>query len=186
MEPNWLLLFLLMSTLGLAVVSDIRERRIPNPLIAAPLFLALAGNALADATPVWRDFGPGIALSLAGAATALACLLPFYLLRALGAGDVKLMAVVGAFLGPWQVLGAIVLSFIAGGVLALGAALLSHSTGQVFANLRLMLLVVMQPRGSGIAFSDVQTTGRLPYALAIAAGTLLQLALAAHGGWPFV
>lgn len=181
----WLSQFLLFSTLLLAVASDTRQRKIPNPLIATTLVLALAGNALADAAPAWRDFGPGIVLSLAGAATALACLFPFYLLRTLGAGDVKLMAVVGAFLGPWPTVGAIVLTFIVGGVLALGAALLSRSTGQVFANLRLMLLVVMQPRGSGIAFSDVQTTGRLPYALAIAAGTLLQLGLAARGGWPF-
>jgi hypothetical protein len=48
-----------------------------------------------------------------------------------------------------------------------------------------MLLVVMSPKGSGVALGDVQTTGRLPYALAIATGTGLQLWLAAHGGWLF-
>ncbi len=113
-------------------------------------------------------------------------MLPLYLLRAMGAGDAKLMAAVGAFLGPTQVAGAALLTFVAGGVLSLLAALWSGSLTKVIGNLRLMGMVAVSPRHAGLSLRDVQTTGRLPYAIAITVGTGLQVWLAAQGGWPFV
>jgi len=104
----------------------------------------------------------------------------------MGAGDVKLMAAIGAFLGPMQILGAALLTFVAGGVLSLIAALWSRSFSRVLGNLRLMGMVAMYGRSTGLSLKDVQTTGRLPYAIAIASGTCLQVWLAARGGWIFV
>lgn len=184
---SWLPYGLLLSILALAVGFDGAARRIPNWLVLVGLFAGLACGGLAG----WNLFpavtgGTGFAMALGGALVGLACLLPFYALGAMGAGDVKLMAAVGTFLGPWQALGAVLLTFVAGGILALAAALLFRSLGKVVANLRLMLVVAMLPRGSGLALSDVQTTGRLPYALAVASGTGLQLWLASRGGWPLV
>jgi prepilin peptidase CpaA len=95
------------------------------------------------------------------------------------------MAAVGSFIGPLPVLGAALLTFAAGGVLALGAALWSGSLGRVLGNLRLIGLVLISSRSAGVSLADVQTTGRLPYALAIVIGTALQLWLATHEGWVF-
>ncbi len=81
----------------LAVVAasiDLASRRIPNRLIA----LGLAGALVAQcALP-----GPhtGFAAWLAGAATGAGLLLPFYLVRGMAAGDVKLMLAIGAWVGP--------------------------------------------------------------------------------------
>lgn len=104
----------------------------------------------------------------------------------MGAGDVKLMMMVGAFLGPLQTLGVVVLTFAAGGVLAIGMALYQRSFRQLVFNLRFMLTTsaISAAGGASPKFEPLQqTAGRMPYAVAIAAGTLLQLYLVRNGGW---
>ena len=179
---------LLFSLLLTALWHDIASRRIPNWLVLAGLIAGLAcqlflprGAGLFAAPPG----SLGIVSALLGVLAGGALLLPLYLLRAMGAGDVKLMAAIGAFLGPLQVLGAVLLTFMAGGVLALGAALFSRSVHQVFDNLRLMLLYLVAGKDAGLKLSDAPTTGRLPYALAIFAGTALQIWLARYSVWWF-
>lgn len=162
----------------LALAYDITSRRIPNWLTGGGL---LVGLGIGFLTP--EGIGPGN--SLLGALAGFAALLPLYLLRAMGAGDVKLMAAVGAFLGPLPTLGAALLTFVSGGLLSLTVAIWSKSMSRVLNNLRLMGMVALMGRSSGMEMRDVQTTGRLPYALAIAVGTGLQLWLATQGSWPF-
>lgn len=178
MTDFWRVPVVLVCLLGLALWHDIANRRIPNWLTGAGL---LAGLGFSFLTP--NGIGPGS--SLLGALAGFSVILPLYLLRAMGAGDVKLMAAVGAFLGPLPALGAALLTFVAGGVLSVTVALWSRSLCRVLNNLRLMGMVALIGRSSGVAISDVQTTGRLPYALAIAVGTGLQLWLATQGSWPF-
>ena len=67
-------------------------------------------------------------------------MLPLYLLRAMGAGDVKLMAMVGVFVGPLGALSVALLTFVAGGVLALAVAARNGALGRLFWNLKAMLL----------------------------------------------
>jgi prepilin peptidase CpaA len=95
------------------------------------------------------------------------------------------MAAVGTFLGPTQVAGAALLTFVCGGVLSVAAALATRSLPRVAANLRSMGMVLAVGRRAGLRLRDVPTTGRLPYAYAIAFGTGLQIWLAARGGWAF-
>ncbi len=117
---------------------------------------------------------------------ALVGMLPLYALRAMGAGDVKLMMMVGAFLGPMQTLGVVVLTFVSGGVLAIVMALWQRSFRQLATNLRFMLTTsaVRAAGGQAPRFEPLaQTAGRMPYAVAIAAGTVLQLILVRSGGW---
>lgn len=178
MAPH-LLYSSLLILLGLAVVYDIATRRIPNGLV-------LGGLLAATACQPFVIGGVGLPSAAFGAVVGLAVMLPLYLLRAMGAGDAKLMAAIGAFLGPTQILGAVLLTLAAGGVLALAAALWSRSFRRVTANLRLMLFVVTTGRASGMSIADIETTGRMPYAIAIATGTGLQLWLAARGEWMFV
>ena len=128
----------------------------------------------------------GFPAAVIGTAVGFAALFPLYALRAMGAGDVKLMMVVGAFLGPLQTLGVVVLTFAAGGVLALVMALWQRSLGRMLTNLRFMLTTSMVRAAGGDSprLEPLQhTAGRMPYAVAIAAGTVLQLVLVRSGGW---
>src|ERR1043166_2446284 len=92
------------AALGLAVLLagwagwlDWRSRRIPNWLTVPALLLGIAVNAIAGGVA-------GGEAGLLGAGLGLALLLPFVLLRGLGAGDWKLMGALGAFLGPGRLL----------------------------------------------------------------------------------
>ena len=165
---------LLCALLACAVWHDVRSRRIPNGLVFGGALLALLLHAVP--APAGGGLGGLDTLgALAGMALGLGLLLPMYVLRALGAGDVKLMAMVGAFVGPQQVLSATLLTLLAGGVLA---ALVAASQGvlrQTLLNSYCMLLhSVMRGMGGGNARLDAPpaATGKLPYAIAIAAGTI--------------
>lgn len=173
----------LLAILLAVCLADFKSRRIPNQLVLAGVALGLVFHAVAPSggglfSPT-QPGGLGLVASASGAAVGLAVLLPFYALRTLGAGDVKLMAMVGAWLGTAGVLMAIVWTLVAGGVLALGAMALSRSSRQVFDNLRFMVTstVVKAQTGGGLSVNaPARTTGRLPYALAIAAGTVFEMA----------
>jgi prepilin peptidase CpaA len=85
--------YFLIATVLVAAVIDVFTHRIPNNLLAPALVLALlTGTATGGVM--------GLMLSLAGLAIGFAMLLPIYSMGAMGAGDVKLLAVAGAFLGP--------------------------------------------------------------------------------------
>jgi prepilin peptidase CpaA len=182
-------LLLLGALLLAAVWHDLRARRIPNQLV---LWGALAGLALQAGLPSGAGlystpFGAlGLLAALAGLATGLALLLPMYALGTLGAGDVKLLAMIGAFLGPQQVLGAALLAMLAGGVLGLSVALYRGELRRVLDNVRTMLVhtLLRGVAGERLAVASAPgNTGQLPYALAIAAGTVLQLLLSDNPAW---
>lgn len=125
------------ALLGAAVI-DWRTRLLPNPL---SLFIAATGLV----TQAFVAGGVGVLVGLLGALVGLAGLLPFYLLRGMAAGDVKLMAAVGTWMSPSTALYAVVLTILAGGVLALAF------------------------------FAAGRRRDGLPYAAAIAAGTFATL-----------
>ncbi|MES2114221.1 MAG: prepilin peptidase [Pseudomonadota bacterium] len=179
----------LAALLAAAVWHDVRTRRIPNRLVLGGAAAGLAFQTLlpAGAGLFASPFGGiGLLQGLAGLGLGLALLLPMYMLGAMGAGDVKLMAMSGAFLGPRDVLGAALLTMVAGGVLALAVTLASGRLGQVLSNLRQMLLHTLVRAGTGgTARLDTPPvpTGKLAYAIAIAAGTVLQLLLVQIPAW---
>ncbi len=174
--------------LAAAVWHDVKARRIPNRLIVLGTLAALALHAcMRSGDGLFQADAGGLGLlpSLAGFAVGLLLLLPFYAMKTLGAGDVKMMAMVGAFLGAKAVLGATLLAMLAGGVLALVVALWSGQLGRVWKNLRHMLRVtsVVGVAGIGQDANPDLVTGKLPYAVAIACGTVAQLLLAGASGW---
>ncbi|HEY1076542.1 MAG TPA: A24 family peptidase [Fontimonas sp.] len=96
-------------------VWDLRYRRVPNAALVVGLLLLLASFALSLRSPLGADWQS----SLIGAALAAALTLPGYALRKLGAGDVKMAAILGAFAG-WA--GTIEILLLAALVLGLMAA----------------------------------------------------------------
>jgi prepilin peptidase CpaA len=123
-------------------------------------------------------------------AALLAGFMPFYMLRIMGAGDVKLMSVVGAFFGAstgaWvQLIGVSLFVLATGGLLAVVRMLYSRSSTAVLGNLRLMFSgytgrMLGMPAPTFDARTD--SADRMPYAVAIAAGTILYL-VAKWAGW---
>lgn len=184
---TWSPAVLLAGLLLLAVYHDVRSRRIPNRLVLSGALAGLllncampAGAGLLTATPGAIGFWP----ALGGLALGLALLLPMYALKALGAGDVKLMAMVGAFVGPYTVFLCLLSTLLAGGVLALAVAAFHGSLRQVAGNsCHMVLNSFMRAIAAQRPEIDapVVPSGKLPYAIAIACGTSLYLLLAASG-----
>jgi prepilin peptidase CpaA len=107
---NHLLISIVLTLLAIALLSDLRERRIPNQLVVIGLLLGLGGHT-------WLAGVGGLTVAVSGALVGLLCFLPLYISGRLGAGDVKLMAMCGAFLGPLHVVVASVASLLVGGVI---------------------------------------------------------------------
>jgi prepilin peptidase CpaA len=156
--------------LALACISDLRTRRIPNVLTFSAGAAALAFHLL---TGGWSAAGWSIAGCLLGALL----FFPMFALRGMGAGDVKLLAAVGAWLGPSQVAIAALATSIAGGVIALVVAL-GH--GYLTAACRNLWMLLMHWRVMGVGpVHELTLQGargpRLAYAVPIAIGTLVTL-----------
>jgi prepilin peptidase CpaA len=159
----------LLLLVSIAAVNDLISRRIPNRLLLAGLACAIA-LALLSGEP-----GASLLAVLAGMGLGLAIFLPFYLVHGMAAGDVKMMAVVGAFTGPREAFEIAVLAWCAGGVMAVFLILLRGRVRLVLDNLGHMLLGAMTP-GVGLpAPTEQSSAGSMPYGLAIAAGTIAVL-----------
>lgn len=157
--------------LGTVCVSDLRTRRIPNRLVLAIACLGFANALLAAGTSA----GQGVARAAAGMGVGFVLWLPFYLLRMMGAGDVKFFAAACAWLGPAIAVRATLLSAVFGGVLALlwvaggmvrqqravrAAAAVAAATAATAAN----------GVGLGLPASADARFRKLPYGVAMAAG----------------
>jgi len=107
-------LLVLSAILTIAVIEDIRNHRISNKLVLCT-FVSGVGLHLMNYGLV-GIFG----FVLAGSATGFFALLPFYILGGMGAGDVKIFAAVGAFLGPFATLYAVAMTLVIGALIAAG------------------------------------------------------------------
>jgi prepilin peptidase CpaA len=172
----WLHLALL-ALLTAAAVSDLALRRIPNRLLLAGLASATLLHLLAPA-PLAQ-----LAHGLAGLATGLLLFLPLYLLRGMAAGDVKLMATVGAFGGPVLALEIALASCCVGGLMSIVIIVVQGKVKATLANLRSLLLPPLM-RALGVPLVNEPlaraSVGSMPYGLAIALGGLLVLWLRLH------
>jgi prepilin peptidase CpaA len=163
----------LIGLLTTAAVSDVRTGRIPNWLVFSGALYALAYNALYP-----RDMG--ILFALGGLSVGLVALLPGYLLRVLGAGDVKLMAMVGSFVGTWAAVEAVLASLITGGMLAVVLSLYSGRLPLMLRNAVALFrgtVLTFATAPGGLTIQGGRSAGRMPYGLAIALGTIGYLVL---------
>lgn len=163
-----LVLFVLLAA---AVATDFKNHRIPNLLLMPALILALTLHTMSGGID-------GLIMAAGGLTLGLAMLLPFYVVGGMGAGDVKLLGVVGSFLGPWGAVVAGLATMMAGAIL--GVAVIMWQ--RVWPLLEIHATQLLGPTAAGVRRppfahspqSNTQST-KIPYALAIAAGTLAAL-----------
>lgn len=167
---TWLDLSLFVLVVS-AAITDLAIRKIPN------LFLLLAWCAVLGLHLVDTASAAAIGNALGGAFVGFALFLPLYVVRGMAAGDVKLMATVGLFLGPAETLQTCILTWCAGGVMALVMILFTRRWSDAYVNLRSLLLPMLRigpmVQASVMARPSV---GSMPYGLAIAVTTLWLLA----------
>jgi len=174
---------LLAALLLAATLTDLRSRRIPNALVLFGLAASVACHALTLASGSAPLAGSEWWAPVAGLVTGFAVLMPLYLLRATGAGDVKLMAMVGAFVGAPTVIAAALYTLLVGGLLSLVFMLGRGIAAETIANVRFLFAEWAQRArtAQGIRLAPLATTAaRLPYAVAIATGTGVALR------WPLI
>lgn len=153
----------------IAAFKDVRFRRIPNALI-------LAGAAVGFLLQGWAAGAGGVLAAIYGLLVGLAILLPGYLMGFTGAGDAKLMAAIGTFLGPVGVLQAALISIFVGGVIALGfalSALINRQSISPWERYSLMMrTLVATGRPLYIPPVEGEVMGKnFPFAVSIALGT---------------
>lgn len=167
---------MLILLLIIAAISDVRSHRIPNWLVIFGMLFGVIYNTAFPHSPY-----DNILFPLAGLGLGLLLFLPLYLLRVMGAGDVKLVAMVGAFLGPGDTFYAMLASMIAGGALAIGYVLAKGVATRMLRNLstlfQLGFLSVIAGTAPNLQIDASQSAGKLPYGVAIAAGTIAYLVL---------
>ncbi|MGN6388541.1 MAG: A24 family peptidase [Burkholderiaceae bacterium] len=167
-DPRIVMLFLLLIV---AAASDYRSYRIPNWLTVGGGLFGIAYNALVPAYP-----SIGLVGALEGYTLGLAVLFPFYVLKIMGAGDVKLFAMVGAFVGAPDVMYVIGWTFVIGGIAACMLTLARGTLGRMLANVKQLMGVAVFTVAGGIKpefqLGGGISAGKLPYAISIAVGTI--------------
>ena len=163
-EGGWVLAVFLAAWAG---VLDWRCRRIPNWLTVPGLIAGIAVNAAANG---WS----GAKASLLGAGLGLLVLLPFVLIKALGAGDWKLIGAIGACLGPTRLIAVLVGSMLVAGVMALALIVYKGRLRQALGNMGHMLRAFFTLHLPGTEVSlDNPDAVKIPFGVAVAFTVLL-------------
>jgi prepilin peptidase CpaA len=162
------------AVLALAVVfavaagfTDWRSRRIPNWLTVPGLLVGIAVNAATSGVG-------GLKTSLLGAGLGLLVLLPFVIVRSLGAGDWKLAGALGAFVGPGVLVNLLMVSVFVAGIMALGLVIYKRRFRETLRNIGRLLasLLTFRMPGPEVSLDNPQSL-KIPYGVALALTTLL-------------
>jgi prepilin peptidase CpaA len=164
LEPSQAIVLLLGA---MACWFDLRTRHIPN-------WLTFGGAAVAFAYAVVVHGMTGLLISSGGWLTGVAIFLPLFLLGGMGAGDIKLLACFGAWLGPRAALWIALYAALAGGVLAITMALVTGYLSQAIYNI---MRIFAHWRRAGLKpvpglTLEGSSGPRLPYALPIVVGAV--------------
>ena len=166
MDPFWCGAAIVTVLVCSCALADLRRGRIPNALTLGALALGIAVHGSVPGT------GGGVVFALAGAAAGGGLFIVPFALGGMGGGDVKLMAAVGAWVGPSAVLWVALFAALAGGALALVHLAWRRSgvcLGRIPADVAALL-------ASGRPASRVSGSRTLPYAPAVALGWFAFLA----------
>ncbi len=165
----------LLVVLLTAAVFDVLYRRIPNWLTVSGVVLGIAMNALIG-TPE-----AGLGFSLVGLAVGFGLYAALYAIRAMGAGDVKLMAAVGALVGWERWFGIFFITALIGGVMAMILVVSRGRLQKTFFNVGFILSEMKSGRPAYLANEELDVKNKkalgLPHGAVIAVSTVFYLAL---------
>ncbi len=168
--PPIVLQLVLAAVVLVAAVFDIRSRRIPNWLTLSGVVAGIVLNSFLGVDKYnWRS-------ALMGLGLAFLIYFPLYLLRGMGAGDVKLMAAVGSLVGPANWFAIFLLSSVLGGVVAILLLLSRGGLWGTFRNVGYMLNELMHFRPPYMRKEELDLNSpkavTMPHGVAIAMGSL--------------
>ncbi len=159
-----------LTVAGIGGITDVVTRRIPNNLTYSAMLVAIVGRFAFEG---WHGLGNAVAGGLVGSGAFLL----FFLLRAMGAGDVKLITAVGCFVGPGLAIEIVFASAIAGGIFAIVFALWQGRLRTVLGNVGELIKfhTAVGPEIHPTLNLTNPESVRLPYGVAIAAGVLFSV-----------
>lgn len=159
-----------------ALISDLRTYKIKNSITYSFMLVGLTVNLA-------RGGLEGLMFSLQGIILPVACLFILYVMKVVGAGDVKLLSSVGAVMGAGFALYATICSFICGGFIASGIILTRHNGAERFKYLIkyvkscFLTMELLQYTD----FKDIRGSGKFHFSIAIASGTAAVIILSELG-----
>jgi len=155
--------------------TDWRSRRIPNWLTVPGLLLGIATNS-------WLRGWAGAKDALLGAGLGLLLLLPFVLIRSLGAGDWKFVGALGAFLGPQNLLTVLVLGILVNGLMAAVMVVRKKRVRQTLRNMGRMLAAFLSIHlpSSDLTLDNPELV-KVPFGVAVAIAVLVYAGRRAWG-----
>jgi len=161
---------ILAGAVALALIAgwtDLRSRRIPNWLTVPGLVIGMVANTVLGG---WS----GLKTSLLGALIGLALLLPFVLLRSLGAGDWKLAGALGSFAGPALLMDLLIGSVFVAGLMAVALIIYKGRVRQTLRNIGhiLISLVTFRLPGTQVSLDNPESL-KVPYGVALALTVVL-------------
>lgn len=159
---------------------DYAQRRVPNWLNAALLGLGFAAQA-------WFFGWAGVSTAFLGMLLGFGLLIVPWMMHGMGAGDVKLMAAIGAWMGPMLTLYSFALGAVLGGVAAVVMIMSSGRLAMACANMGVIMAKLSNRRTMFTEFGSAKSFGStsqlLPYGVPLTGGTLIVLAAKVFGCW---
>lgn len=162
-------------TLGFAVFTDWREQKIHNKLLVPAFIIALLLHSFQGGIS-------GLTSSLSGAAIGFVLLILPYLMGGVGAGDVKLLAVIGAFGGAFFVLTSFLYGAVIGGLVSVFLLARRRALGNGLKHLLYFFPIQLKPQHFSESMNNARQE-KFPYGIAISLGTLIALFMPLGGGW---
>jgi prepilin peptidase CpaA len=170
------ILVTVLAFITLCIILDIRTRRIPNQLSGPAMLAGVLLNGLYFG-------GPGVLTSLTGFAVTLLALLWAFALGGIGGGDVKMMAAVGALVGPRLALSSLALGVLLGGAIMIVHLARKGRLHEKLASIRTMITASVLTRSASPLKVSAADPGAisLPYSVPLGLGTIGMLALQGYG-----
>ncbi|WP_425399629.1 A24 family peptidase [Aeoliella sp.] len=172
LTTNWHVWLVTVTIVVMAVIDGI-QLRVPNALTYPMIVLGWVYSYTLSAYPGWE----GLSYSLMGTVVGLATLLPAYAIGGMGAGDVKMMAGIGAWMWVEVTLYSFAVAAVVGGIMAVAMVLLSGAWNKHYAQFWSIwneIMVVRDPEKlAEIAAERKPSMKLLPYGIPIAIGTIM-------------
>jgi prepilin peptidase CpaA len=172
----------LLALVIVAALYDARYRRIPNWLTATGVLIGLSLNAYQYGvlpTPQVQGSWSGLLFALKGLGVGFGVYLLLYVVHAIGAGDVKLMAAVGSLAGASNWFGIFMVTAVVGGILAIIVSIAKKRLGKTIFNVGFILSELRSLRPAYLKNEELDVKKdkgvRLPHGVVIAIGTLIFL-----------